>query len=47
MEAISNAGSVIGVLAKDGIALVAEKKISSKVGLQLVNMQVFDSNDSV
>lgn len=31
MEAISNAGSVIGVLAKDGIALVAEKKISSKV----------------
>lgn len=31
MEAISNAGSVIGVLAKDGIALVAEKKISSKL----------------
>lgn len=47
MEAISNAGSVIGVLAKDGIALVAEKKISSKVGLHLVNMQVFDSSDSV
>jgi 20S proteasome subunit alpha 3 len=33
MEAISNAGAVVGVLAKDGVALVAEKKISSKVCL--------------
>lgn len=31
MEAISKAGVVVGVLAKDGIVLVAEKKISSKV----------------
>jgi len=30
MEAISNAGAVIGVLAKDGVVLAAEKKISSK-----------------
>ena len=31
MEAISNAGAAIAVLAKDGVALVAEKKITSKV----------------
>lgn len=31
MEAISQAGAVIGVLSKDGIALAAEKKISSKL----------------
>jgi hypothetical protein len=31
MEAISNAGAAIGVLAKDGVVLVAEKKITSKV----------------
>jgi hypothetical protein len=31
VEAISNAGAVVGVLAKDGVVLVAEKKISSKV----------------
>ena len=31
MEAISNAGSAIGVLAKDGVVLAAEKKITSKV----------------
>lgn len=32
MEAISNAGSCVGVLAKDGVVLAAEKKITSKVG---------------
>ncbi len=32
MEAISNAGSAVGVLAKDGIVLAAEKRITSKVG---------------
>ena len=32
MEAISNAGAAIGVLGKDGVVLVAEKKITSKVG---------------
>lgn len=31
MEAISNAGSSIGILAKDGVVLCAEKKITSKV----------------
>ena len=31
MEAISNAGAAIGVLATDGIVLAAEKKITSKV----------------
>lgn len=31
MEAISNAGAVIGVVAKDGVVLVGEKKITSKV----------------
>jgi hypothetical protein len=36
MEAISQAGAVIGVLSKDGIALAAEKKISSKVCLQIL-----------
>ncbi len=32
MEAISNAGATIGLLANDGVVLVAEKKITSKVG---------------
>lgn len=31
MEAISNAGAVIGVLATNGVVLAAEKKISSKL----------------
>merc|ERR1712078_960377 len=31
MEAISNAGSCVGVLAKDGIVLAAEKKITSQM----------------
>lgn len=31
MEAISNAGSCVGILAKDGVVLAAEKKITSKV----------------
>ena len=30
MEAISNAGAAIGMLAKDGVVLVAEKKVTSK-----------------
>ena len=33
MEAISNAGSCVGVLATNGVVLAAEKKITSKVGL--------------
>jgi 20S proteasome alpha/beta subunit len=31
MEAISNAGAAIGMLCKDGVVLVAEKKITSKL----------------
>ena len=33
MEAISNAGAAMGILAKDGVVLAAEKKILSKVPL--------------
>jgi len=36
MEAISNAGAAIGMLAKDGVVLVAEKKVTSKVRSTLV-----------
>ena len=31
MEAISHAGTVLGVLAKDGIILAAEKKVTGKL----------------
>lgn len=31
MEAISHAGTAIGILAKDGVMLAAEKKITSKL----------------
>jgi 20S proteasome subunit alpha 3 len=31
MEAISNAGAAIGVLAKDGVVLAAEKRVTSKL----------------
>ncbi|KAM0941762.1 putative proteasome endopeptidase complex [Dioscorea sansibarensis] len=31
MEAISNAGSAIGILARDGVVLVGEKKVNSKL----------------
>lgn len=31
MEAISNAGSALGVLAKDGVVLAAEKRVTSKL----------------
>ena len=30
MEAIGNAGSAVGILAKDGVVLAAEKRITSK-----------------
>jgi 20S proteasome subunit alpha 3 len=36
MEAISNAGAAIGMLAKDGVVLVAEKKITSKVVMSAI-----------
>ena len=31
MEAISHAGTVMGILAKDGIVLAAEKKVTGKL----------------
>ncbi|KAK0542791.1 Proteasome subunit alpha type-3 [Tilletia horrida] len=31
MEAISNAGTTLGILAKDGVVLAAEKKVTSKL----------------
>ncbi|KAL9251727.1 Proteasome subunit alpha type-4-like protein, partial [Drosera capensis] len=31
MEAIGNAGSAIGILAKDGVVLIGEKKVTSKL----------------
>lgn len=31
MEAISHAGTVVGILAKDGVVLAAEKKVTSKL----------------
>lgn len=33
MEAINHAGACVGILAKDGVVLAAEKKIHSKVWL--------------
>lgn len=33
IEAISHAGSAVGILSKDGVVLAAEKKILSKVRL--------------
>ncbi len=35
MEAISNAGAAIGILSKEGVVLIAEKKITSKVRPQI------------
>ena len=31
MEAIGNAGSAIGILSKDGVVLIGEKKVTSKL----------------
>ena len=31
MDAVSNAGTVLGILARDGIVLAAEKKVASKL----------------
>ncbi len=34
--AISNAGAAIGLLAKDGVVLAAEKRITSKVAARMI-----------
>lgn len=35
MEAISNAGSCVGILTSEGVVLGAEKRITSKVSILL------------
>lgn len=37
MEAISNAGSCVGILTKEGIVLGAEKRITSKVSMKVID----------
>jgi 20S proteasome subunit alpha 3 len=39
MEAISHAGFCLGILAKDGVVLVAEKKVTSKLLEQKVSYE--------
>jgi 20S proteasome alpha/beta subunit len=51
LEAISHAGTAIGILAKDGIVLAAERKVTSKLleqdtsaeKLYILNECVFDA----
>lgn len=47
IEAISKAGVVVGVLAKDGIVLVAEKKISSKVRIASLRVDGWEHKQAV
>ena len=55
MEAISHAGTAIGILAKDGIVLAAERKVTSKLleqdtsaeKLYILNESVFPVNAAV
>lgn len=47
MEAISNAGAAIGMLCTDGVVLVAEKKITSKVEQQDSTTQQQSSMEAV
>lgn len=46
MEAIGNAGSAVGILAKDGVVLAAEKRITSKVGAQHVGSNVYSTRNT-
>ena len=39
MEAISHAGTALGILAKDGVVLAAEKKVTSKLLEQTVQQE--------
>lgn len=43
MEAIGNAGSAIGILSKEGVVLVGEKRVTSKhvLWLELCLMQTY------
>ncbi|KAJ2814748.1 Proteasome subunit alpha type-3, partial [Coemansia sp. 'formosensis'] len=48
MEAISHAGTVIGVLSKDGIVLAAERQATSNLLEQsLDNEKIYEMNDNV
>lgn len=39
MEAISHAGTALGILATDGVVLAAEKKVASKLLEQLASSE--------
>lgn len=41
MEAISHAGTALGILAKDGIVLAAEKTVTSKLLEQLNHEKIY------
>ena len=47
MEAISKAGAAIGILAKDGVVLAAEKKITSKVKSATIECMRFSFTNEV
>ncbi|KAJ1914339.1 Proteasome subunit alpha type-3 [Coemansia sp. RSA 376] len=48
MEAISHAGTVIGVLSKDGIVLAAERQATSNLLEQSIdNEKIYEMNDNV
>ncbi|KAL1922442.1 uncharacterized protein VTP21DRAFT_9981 [Calcarisporiella thermophila] len=48
MEAISHAGTVLGILAKDGIALAAEKKVTGKLLEQSITSEkIYVLNDNM
>ncbi|KAJ1935272.1 Proteasome subunit alpha type-3 [Linderina pennispora] len=48
MEAISHAGTVIGVLSKDGIVLAAERQATSKLLEQEIGSEkIYEMNDNV
>ncbi len=47
MEAISNAGACLGVLATDGVVLAAEKKVVSKLLDQKSSEKMYRIDDHI
>ena len=47
MEAISHAGTALGILAKDGILLAAEKKTTSKLLESLSREKIYQIDEYV
>lgn len=47
MEAISHAGTCLGILAKDGIVLAAEKTVTSKLLEQLNHEKIYMITESM